>query len=150
MLRSGRVMDIPTYRAVSKGLFSGFPSLVLMTPVSGLPSPGPAPPPTNNRILTKLQGAGYHKNHKDITRGCDVQGGYDINLLGCPSDIHRNLNTLALTISSTRVHTGISETLPPPHMYASHTPWRATQPARGKQHKRVIKGVPARWAPPYS
>ena len=33
------------------------------------------------QYLTKLQGAGYHKNHKDITRGCDVQGGYDINLM---------------------------------------------------------------------
>ena len=37
-------MERPTFRAVSQGLFPGFLSLVLMTPVSGLPPPAPLPP----------------------------------------------------------------------------------------------------------
>ena len=37
-------MERPAFRAVSQGLFPGFLSLVLMTPVSGLPPPAPLPP----------------------------------------------------------------------------------------------------------
>ena len=38
------VMERSAFRAVSQGLFPGFLSLVLMTPVSGLPPPAPLPP----------------------------------------------------------------------------------------------------------
>ena len=37
-------MERSAFRAVSQGLFPGFLSLVLMTPVSGLPPPAPLPP----------------------------------------------------------------------------------------------------------